>query len=462
MEYRIEKDSMGEIKVPADKLWGAQTQRSYENFRIGEEKIPYELVKVFGILKKAAAAVNREIGVLDSERADAIMAACDELLAGKLDGNFPLAVWQTGSGTQFNMNINEVLAKRANQLVVSRGLELFIHPNDHVNKSQSSNDIFPTSLHVVGILMLQERLLPALRTLRMTFEQKADDFKDIIKIGRTHLMDATPLTLGQEVSGWAAMLARDEAMLSSGMEFLRDLAIGGTAVGTGINSHPRFAVMAAEEISRLTGERFISAPNKFQSMTSKAEIAMVHGILKALAADLMKIANDIRWLASGPRCGIGEITIPENEPGSSIMPAKVNPTQSEALTMVVAQVLGNDTTIAFAASQGNFQLNVFMPVIAYNVVQSIRLMADTMKSFNEHCAVGIMPNRDKIAYNLQRSLILVTGLVPLVGYDQAARIAKHAAKDGITLREAALESGLVTEEEYEQYMDPARLVKPRE
>lgn len=462
MEFRIEKDSMGEVKVPADKLWGAQTQRSYENFRIGEEKIPYELVRVFGILKKAAALVNRELGVLEEARADVIVQACDELLAGKLDGNFPLSVWQTGSGTQFNMNINEVLANRANQLSAAAGTNLRIHPNDHVNKSQSSNDIFPTALHVVGVLMLRERLFPALSALRATFEQKAEAFQDIVKIGRTHLMDATPLTMGQEISGWSHMLLRAEEMLQTGAGFLHSLAMGGTAVGTGINSHPRFAALIAAEISRLTGEEFYSAPNKFQSMTSKAEIAALHGICKALAADLMKIANDVRWLASGPRCGIGEITIPENEPGSSIMPAKVNPTQSEALTMVVAQVFGNDVTVGFAASQGNFQLNVFMPVIAHNLVQSIRLLADAMNSFNENCAVGIQPNRDRIAHYLQQSLILVTGLVPLIGYDQAARIAKHAAKDGITLKEAALASGLVTEAQYEQYMDPAVLIRPRE
>jgi len=462
MEYRIEKDSMGEIKVPVDKLWGAQTQRSYENFRIGTEKIPYEMVEVFGILKRAAAAVNKEIGVLDATRADAIIAACDDLLAGKLVGNFPLSVWQTGSGTQFNMNINEVLAHRATQILIAQGQgEVVIHPNDHVNQSQSSNDIFPTSLHVVGLTLIRKQLFPVLQTLLQTLAAKSEEFWDIVKIGRTHLMDATPLTLGQEISGWVGMLKRNQEMLTTGIGFLQDLAMGGTAVGTGINSHPDFAVKIAAEISRLTGEEFHTAPNKFHSLTSKDEIVVVHGMLKALAADLMKIANDVRWLASGPRCGIGEITIPENEPGSSIMPGKVNPTQAEALTMVVTQVFGNDTTVAFAASQGNFQLNVFMPVIAYNLIQSIRLLSDSMDSFNHNCAIGIQPNREKIDFYLHQSLILITGLVPLIGYDKAGQIAKKAAHDGITLKEAALATGYVNESDYDYYMDPAKLVAPR-
>jgi len=461
MEYRIEKDSMGEVKVPADKLWGAQTQRSYENFCIGTEKIPYELVEVFGILKRAAAAVNKELGMLDATKAAAIIAACDELLSGKLAGNFPLAVWQTGSGTQFNMNINEVLSYRATQILAEQGENAVVHPNDHVNRSQSSNDIFPTALHVAGVILLRQQLFPALQALQQTFERKSQEYQDIVKIGRTHLMDATPLTLGQEMSGWAYMLQRNQEMLTSGINFLYDLAMGGTAVGTGINSHPDFAVKIAAEISKITGENFRTAPNKFQSLSSKDEIVAVHGMLKALAADLMKIANDVRWLASGPRCGIGELTIPENEPGSSIMPSKVNPTQAEALTMVVTQVFGNDTTVAFAASQGNFQLNVFMPVIAYNLIQTIRLLSDSMNSFNNNCAVGIEPNRKNIDFYLHQSLILITGLVPLIGYDKAAEIAKKAAHEGITLKEAALVTGYVSEADYDYYMDPARLVAPQ-
>jgi fumarate hydratase class II len=461
MEYRIETDSLGKVKVPSDKLWGAQTQRSYENFRIGTEKIPPEMVEVFGILKRAAAAVNKEIGVLDAARADAIITACDELLDNKLAGNFPLAVWQTGSGTQFNMNINEVLAHRAEQILAQQGNALRIHPNDHVNRSQSSNDVFPTSLHVMGLTVIYRQLFPALEELLHTLEAKSEKFLSIVKIGRTHLMDATPLTLGQEISGWARMLQRNKEMLTTGVNFLRDLAMGGTAVGTGINAHPDFAVKVAAEISRLTGQEFRTAPNKFHSLTSKDELVVVHGMLKALAADLMKIANDVRWLASGPRCGIGEITIPANEPGSSIMPSKVNPTQAEALTMIVTQVFGNDTTLSFAASQGNFQLNVFMPVMAYNFIQTVRLLSDGMRSFNRNCAAGIEPNLEKIDSYLHQSLILITGLVPLIGYDKAAEIAKKAAHDGTTLKEAALATGYVSGSDYDRYMDPAQLVKPR-
>nr|WP_092074485.1 class II fumarate hydratase [Dendrosporobacter quercicolus]NSL49662.1 class II fumarate hydratase [Dendrosporobacter quercicolus DSM 1736] len=461
-EYRIEKDSLGEVKVPADKLWGAQTQRSWENFRIGTEKMPLEMVAVFGILKQAAATVNQELGLLDAARADAIRSACAELLEGKLAGNFPLSVWQTGSGTQFNMNINEVIAHRAEQILTAAGQPLKVHPNDHVNRSQSSNDIFPTGLHVLGLTLLHSQLFPALTALLETLRSKAAEFQDIVKIGRTHLMDATPLTLGQEISGWSGMLERNRAMLTTGINFLRSLAMGGTAVGTGINSHPEFAVKIAAEISRLTGEQFETSPNKFHALTSKDELVVVHGMLKALAADLMKIANDVRWLASGPRCGIGEITIPANEPGSSIMPSKVNPTQAEALTMIVTQVFGNDATISFAASQGNFQLNVFMPVIAYNLVQTVRLLSDGMNSFNANCAAGIRPNLPKIEFNLHQSLILITGLVPLIGYDKAAEIAKKAAADGITLKAAALATGYVSEADYDHYMNPARLIKANE
>jgi fumarate hydratase class II len=457
MEYRIEKDSMGEIKVPADKLWGAQTQRSYENFKIGIEKIPDEMVPVFAVLKRAAAVVNHHLGELDDDRTDAIVAACDEMLAGKLAGNFPLAVWMTGSGTQFNMNVNEVLAHRAMQLLAAQGKDIKVHPNDHVNHSQSSNDIFPTSLHVAGVTLIVNQLFPAMDILYNALDAKAKEFSRIVKIGRTHLMDATPLTLGQEFSGWARMISRNKEMLEQGLHFLRDLGMGGTAVGTGINCPAGFDVQFAEEVSRITGEAFQTAPNKFHSLTSKDELVVVHGMLKALAADLMKMANDIRWLASGPRCGIGEITIPENEPGSSIMPSKVNPTQCEAVTMVAVQVMGNDATMGIAASQGNFELNVFMPVMAYNLIQTIRLLSDSMRSFEEHCVRGIEPNLKRIDYNLHQSLILVTGLVPLVGYDKACEIAKNAAHTGMTLKESALSTGLMTEEEYEAHMDPAKL-----
>jgi fumarate hydratase class II len=398
---------------------------------------------------------------LDEERTHAIVAACDEVLAGELDGNFPLSVWQTGSGTQFNMNVNEVIAHRANQLLQENGKTVVVHPNDHVNKSQSSNDIFPTAIHVAGVSLVIDKLLPAIAALKQTLQQKSEEFNHIIKIGRTHLMDATPLTFGQEISGWVRMLQRNEEMLTIGINFMRDLAMGGTAVGTGINSPAGFGELIAAEITKLTGKQFHTAPNKFHALTSKDEVVAVHGIIKALAADLMKIANDVRWLASGPRCGIGEIKIPENEPGSSIMPAKVNPTQSEALTMVVAQVFGNDTTISFAASQGNFQLNVFMPVLVYNLLQSINLLADGIHSFNENCAIGIQPREDVIDFYLHQSLILITGLVPLIGYDKAAQIAKRAAKEGITLKESALATGEVSAEQYDLYMNPAILVKPR-
>lgn len=457
MEYRIERDSMGEIRVPADKLWGAQTQRSFENFQIGTEKIPYAMVTVFAYLKKAAALVNKNLGVVDADRADAIVRACDDILAGKLDGNFPLAVWMTGSGTQFNMNVNEVVAHRAMQILQAQGKDMIVHPNDHVNHSQSSNDTFPTGLHMAGVLLIKQQVFPAMEALYAALDEKAKAYASIVKIGRTHLQDATPLTLGQEFSGWARMIARNKEMLEKGIDFLRDLAMGGTAVGTGINCPPGYDVKFAETVSRLTGETFRTAPNKFQSLTSKDELTVVHGMLKALACDLMKIANDVRWLASGPRCGIGEITIPENEPGSSIMPSKVNPTQCEAVTMVAVQVMGNDATMGIAASQGNFELNVFMPVMAYNLVQSIRLLSDVMNSFRKHCVVGIRPNLARIDHNLHQSLILVTGLVPLVGYDKACMIAKKAAKEGLTLKESALATGLVTEEQFDAAMDPAKL-----
>lgn len=460
MEYRIEKDSIGEIKVPSDRLWGAQTQRSFENFQIGTEKIPSEMIRVFALLKQAAAKVNLDLGLIDEERSAAIIKVCEEISQGILDEHFPLAVWQTGSGTQFNMNVNEVIAHRCQQILQKEGKEIQVHPNDHVNRSQSSNDIFPTALHVITFTLVKNTLFPAMDAFIKVLDEKAEAFKDIIKIGRTHLMDATPLTLGQEISGWAGMIKRDKVMLEQGLSFVQYLAMGGTAVGTGINTHPDFAVQVAAEISRLTKENFTTAPNKFQALSSKAELAALHGLLKALAADLLKIANDVRWLASGPRCGIGEITIPANEPGSSIMPSKVNPTQAEALTMIAAQVFGNDTTVGFAASQGNFQLNVFMPVIGYNMIQSIRLLSDGICSFTNKCVVGITPNTDRIQEHLEQSLILITGLVPVIGYDKSAEIAKKAAKENITLKKSAIELGYISEKDFDFYMAPDRLIHP--
>lgn len=460
MDYRIEKDTMGEIKVPNDKIWGAQTQRSKENFRIGTEKMPIELIQALTILKKSAAIANNKLEKLSDVKTKAIVEAADEVLNGQWDDQFPLVVWQTGSGTQTNMNVNEVIAHRANQILKDAGAVDSIHPNDDVNKSQSSNDTFPTALHIAAVLKVEEYLLPRLRQLKNTLDEKAENFKDLIKIGRTHLQDATPLTLGQEISGWSAMLAKSERMIELNIEFMKELAIGGTAVGTGINAHPEFGDRVAAEISNITGKRFTSAKNKFHALTSHDEAVVAHGALKALAADLMKIANDIRWLASGPRSGIGEITIPENEPGSSIMPGKVNPTQSEAMTMVVTQVVGNDATIAFAASQGNFELNVFKPVILYNFLQSTRLLADSMKSFNNHCAIGIEPNTAVLAHNLSNSLMLVTALNPYIGYENAAKIAKQAHKEGTTLKEAAIASGLLTEEQFDEYVDPATMIYP--
>ncbi|MDA5109747.1 class II fumarate hydratase [Brevibacillus thermoruber] len=462
MEYRIERDTLGEMRVPADKLWGAQTQRSYQNFRIGTERMPREIIRVFAVLKKSAALVNQRLGKLDSEKAEAIAAAADEVLQGKWDEHFPLVVWQTGSGTQSNMNVNEVIANRANQLLERQGSALRVHPNDDVNKAQSSNDTFPTAMHVAGLIAVEDQVLPALAALKETLRQKSEEYRDVIKIGRTHLQDATPLTLGQEISGWHRMLEKSERMITESAEYLRELAIGGTAVGTGINAHPRFGEMVAEEISRLTGKRFVSAVNKFHALTSHDELVHVHGAFKALAADLMKIANDVRWLASGPRSGIGEITIPANEPGSSIMPGKVNPTQSEALTMVVCQVMGNDAAIGFAASQGNFELNVFKPVIIYNFLQSARLLADAMRSFCDNCAVGIEPNRPVIERNLERSLMLVTALNPHIGYEKAATVAKLAHQEGITLREAAVKSGMLTAEEFDRIVRPENMIHPKE
>ncbi len=462
MEYRIERDTLGEIKVPADKLWAAQTQRSKENFPIGTEQMPLEIVKAFAILKKSAALTNKKLGKLSEEKAEAIVTAADEVIAGKWNEHFPLVVWQTGSGTQSNMNVNEVIANRGNQILKEKGFDVHIHPNDDVNMSQSSNDTFPTALHVACVLAVENHVLPAITKLKETLAEKVKAFEHIIKIGRTHLQDATPLTLGQEISGWHRMLEKTERMIAESNTYMKELAIGGTAVGTGINAHPKFGEMVSEEISQFTGKQFISAPNKFHALTSHDEVVYTHGALKALAADLMKIANDVRWLASGPRSGLGEIIIPANEPGSSIMPGKVNPTQSEALTMVVAQVMGNDATIGFAASQGNFELNVFKPVIAYNFLQSAHLLADAIVSFNDNCAVGIEADEEVIKENVNRSLMLVTALNPHIGYENAAKIAKHAHKEGLTLKEAALQSGLLTEVQFDEIVDPKKMIAPKE
>jgi fumarate hydratase, class II len=457
-EFRIEKDTLGEVKVPRDKYWGAQTQRSRENFKIGTEKMPIEVIYALVHIKKAAAIVNHKLGKLSEEKMNAITKACSEILSGSFDDHFPLVVWQTGSGTQTNMNVNEVIARRATELMDKRDAGEKIHPNDDVNMSQSSNDTFPTAMHIAAYIELKDKLLPSLKELIQTFKLKEAAFKDVIKIGRTHLQDATPLTLGQEISGWRAMLEKDEKMITEAMKYLQDLAIGGTAVGTGINADPSFGEEVAREISLATGHPFRSAENKFQALTSHDEIVHVHGALKALAADLMKIANDVRWLASGPRSGIGEITIPANEPGSSIMPGKVNPTQSEALTMVACQVFGNDAAIGFAASQGNFELNVFKPMIIYNLLQSIRLLSEGMQSFNEKCAVGIEANKEVIEAHLERSLMLVTALNPHIGYEKAAEIAKLAFKENITLKEAALKTGYITEEQYDQWVRPEKMI----
>jgi fumarate hydratase, class II len=461
MEYRIEHDTLGEVKVPVDKHWGAQTQRSKENFPIGHEKMPTEIIKAFAVLKKSAAKANSDLGLLDAKKAEAIEYAAIQIIEGKLDEHFPLVVWQTGSGTQSNMNVNEVIAHVGNEWLREQGSELTLHPNDDVNKSQSSNDTYPTAMHVAEVLMLEDVVLPALRTLKNTLKTKMDAFQDIVKIGRTHLQDATPLTLGQEISGWHRMLEKSESMIEASLPYLKELAIGGTAVGTGLNAHPEFSDRVCAEISRYTGKAFVSAPNKFHALSSHDETVFAHGALKGLAADMMKIANDVRWLASGPRCGIGEITIPENEPGSSIMPGKVNPTQSEAVTMVAAQVMGNDATIGFAASQGNFELNVFKPVIAMNFIQSCQLLADSILSFNKRCAVGIEPNHDQIEKYLNDSLMLVTALNPYIGYENAAKIAKKAYKDNSTLKETAIELGLLTAEEFDQYVDPREMTHPK-
>ena len=458
MPTRIEHDSFGPIEVPADRLWGAQTQRSLQNFDISGERQPREIIRALVQVKRASAVVNHLLGLLDQQKAAAIVAAADEVLQGQHDDEFPLVVWQTGSGTQTNMNVNEVLANRASELLGGpRGEGRLVHANDDVNKSQSSNDVYPTAMHLAAVAGIRNQLLPSLARLRDTLAAKARQFDDIVKIGRTHLQDATPLTLGQEFSGYVAQLQQADRHLHASLPHLCELALGGTAVGTGLNAPPGYAEKVAEELARLTGLPLVTAANKFEVMAAADALVHAHGALKTLAASLMKIANDVRWLASGPRSGIGEITIPENEPGSSIMPGKVNPTQSEALTMLCCQVFGNDVAINFGGASGNFELNVFRPMIAHNFMQSVRLLADGMASFNDHCAVGIEANRERIAELVDRSLMLVTALNPHIGYDKAAQIAKRAHKEGTSLREAALASGHLTGEQFDQWVRPERM-----
>jgi fumarate hydratase class II len=459
MNTRIEHDTMGDVNVPADRLWGAQTQRSLQNFDISGERQPRELIRALAQVKRASAVVNHALGLQDAKKTGAIVAAADEVIAGLHEAEFPLVVWQTGSGTQTNMNVNEVLANRASELLGGpRGEGRLVHPNDDVNRSQSSNDVFPTAMHVAAVDTITQRLLPAIATLRATLAQKATDFDGIVKIGRTHLQDATPLTLGQEFSGYAAQLAHGEAHVRDALPHLCELALGGTAVGTGLNAPRGYAGQVAAELAKLTGLPFVTAPNKFENMASVDALVHAHGALKTLAASMNKIANDVRWLASGPRSGIGELSIPENEPGSSIMPGKVNPTQSEAVTMLCAQVMGNDVAINIGGASGNFELNVFRPMVAHNFLQSVRLLADGMKSFNDHCAVGITPNRERIAELVTRSLMLVTALNPHIGYDKAAQIAKKAHKEGTSLREAALALGHVSAEQFDQWVRAEQMV----
>ncbi|KHS92992.1 fumarate hydratase [Pectobacterium brasiliense] len=456
---RSEKDSMGPIDVPAERLWGAQTQRSLEHFRISEEKMPRALIYALAQTKRAAARVNVDLSLLPADRGNAIIQAADEVLTGQHAGEFPLAIWQTGSGTQSNMNMNEVLANRASELLGGeRGNNRLVHPNDDVNKSQSSNDVFPTAMHVAAVVAINEHLIPELKALHATLASKAEQFKDIVKIGRTHLQDATPLTLGQEISGWAAMLQHNLKHIENSVPHICELALGGTAVGTGLNTHPEYAVRVAAELAKLTGQPFVTSPNKFEALATCDALVHGHGALKGLAASLMKIANDVRWLASGPRCGIGELSIPENEPGSSIMPGKVNPTQCEALTMLCCQVMGNDVAVNIGGASGNFELNVYRPMVIHNFLQSIRLLADGMKSFDEHCAVGIEPNRDRINQLLNESLMLVTALNTHIGYDKAAEIAKKAHKEGLTLKAAALKLNYLTEAQFDEWVRPEDMV----
>ncbi|MFM0136776.1 class II fumarate hydratase [Caballeronia grimmiae] len=458
-DVRMEKDTFGEIAVPNDKLWGAQTQRSLQNFKISTEKQSPELITALAIVKRAAAEVNAELKQLDAKKAQAIMQAADEIIDGKHPDEFPLAVWQTGSGTQTNMNLNEVIANRASEILGGpRGEERLVHPNDDVNRGQSSNDVFPTAMHVAAAYAIVKHLVPSLKTLRDTLDKKSKQFANIVKIGRTHLQDATPLTLGQEFSGYVAQLDQGVRHVEAALPHLYQLAQGGTAVGTGLNAHPEFAVKVAQAISKLTGLPFETAPNKFEVMAAADALVAAHGALKTVAASLMKIANDIRWLASGPRCGLGELSIPENEPGSSIMPGKVNPTQSEAVTMLCCQVFGNDVAVNIGGASGNFELNVFRPMIAHNVLQSVRLLADGARSFNDNCAVGIEANESRIESLLNESLMLVTALNPHIGYDKAAQIAKKAHKEGTTLKAAALALGYVTEQQFDEWVKPQDMV----
>ena len=458
MEYRIEHDSMGEVRVPADKLWAAQTQRSHENFEIGVgiETMPREIIHAFGILKKAAAMANNTLKPekMTEEKLSAIKTACDEVISGALNEHFPLVVWQTGSGTQSNMNANEVIANRGNQILGKK----LLHPNDDVNMSQSSNDTFPTAMHIAAVIALEDKLIPAANTLIETFKRLEKENEGIVKSGRTHLQDATPITFSQEISGWRSSLEKDVELVRLAVKPLYELALGGTAVGTGLNAPHGFDVQVAKEVAALTGKPFVTAENKFHALTSKDELVFAHGAIKAMAADMMKIANDVRWLASGPRDGLGEIFIPENEPGSSIMPGKVNPTQCEAVTMVAVQVMGNDVAVGMAASQGNFELNVFMPVCIYNFLQSARLMSEAIVSFNNKCAVGIVANRERMHHNLHNSLMLVTALNPYIGYENAAKTAKKAYKDNISLKEACVQLGFLTAEKFDEVFHPEEMV----
>ena len=453
MNYRIERDSMGEMQVPADRYWGAQTQRSFQNFKIGGEIMPREITHAFGILKKAAAIANHEFGKLDDRRLDVISRACDEVISGSLNDHFPLVVWQTGSGTQSNMNANEVITNRGNEIAG----EKLLHPNDHVNMSQSSNDTFPTAMHIAAVTIIREKLLPAMDGLIETFKRLEAENEGIVKTGRTHLQDATPIRFSQEISGWRNMIEKTRAMIEAALPGISELALGGTAVGTGLNCPREFGPVVARVVSELTGYPFTSAANKFHALTSKDDLVFMHGALKALAANLMKIANDVRWLASGPRDGLGEIFIPENEPGSSIMPGKVNPTQCESLTMVAVQVMANDVAVGMAASQGNFELNVFMPVLIYNFLQSARLLADGINSFNKNCVSGIRANREKMHHNLYNSLMLVTALNPYIGYDNAAKTAKKAYKENISLKEACVQLGFLTAERFDEVFNPENM-----
>ncbi len=461
MTTRTERDTMGDIAVPSDRYYGAQTARSLIHFAIGIERMPRELIRALGILKKAAAIVNTDLGLLPQEKRDLIAQAADEVIEGKLDEHFPLSIWQTGSGTQTNMNTNEVISNRAIEIAGGElGSKKPIHPNDDVNKAQSSNDTFPTAMHIAAAERLVHDLIPALAALRNTLHKKAEEYAGIIKSGRTHLMDATPLTLGQEFSGYVQQLTMALRRIDTVLPGLYELALGGTAVGTGLNTHPEFAERSAQTIAELTGLPFVSAPNKFEALAAHDALVFAHGALKTLAASLMKIANDVRWMASGPRCGLGEISIPENEPGSSIMPGKVNPTQSEAMTMVAAQVMGNDVAINFGGASGNFELNVFKPVIIYNFLQSVRLLSDACHMFNEHCATGIEPNTTRLQYYQDNSLMLVTALNPHIGYDNAAKIAKYAHKNNTTLKEAAITLGLLSADQFDELVRPENMISP--